>query len=211
MVQRAWNHHGLKGRPTVFAPDMAALAEHLEIDLSQVVSLVAGGAVIDNLQMSMTGSWRVDNPTTGVKADAEEGFAVVVGGVARDTRGEGEANPLQGLVEKEWRLNTYLRAPAAVRRGQTISRAEIIEFFANYAGGAHLDRVTGKAKPEKRALFALVADLEGRIGCDKTEGLYFELLSIGQALANSPSLQRLAAAIRENAQPDAEPRVVIPE
>lgn len=201
MIQRAWRHHGLEGGPTVIAPDLAALAEHEGMELRHAASLVAGGAIVDQAQMSMVGVWRVDHPKTGVPADADEGFAVKTGAIMRDTHGESEDNALKPLVNREWRLSAYLNAPAAVRRGQTISRKQIIDYFANYAGGVHLDRAAGNANAEKRALFELVAELEQRIACDKTEGLYFELLSIGQALGDSPSLQRLSAAIHENAAP----------
>ena len=201
MIQRAWRHHGLEGAPTVIAPDLAALAAHEGMELRHAASLVAGGAIVDHAHISMVGTWRVDNPTTGVPADAEEGFAVSTGAIARDTRGDGEPNALTPLVEREWRLSAYLDAPGAVRRGQAISRKQIIDYFANYAGGVHLDRAVGNANAEKLALFELVAELEQRIACDKTEGLYFELLSIGQALGGSANLQRLAAAIHENAMP----------
>lgn len=201
MIQCAWRHHGLEGAPTVIAPDLVALAASQGMELHRAASLVAGGAIVDHAQISMVGTFRVDNPTTGILADADEGFAVSVGSILRDTRGPGERNSLTPLVEREWRLSAYLAAPGAVRRGQTISRRQIIEYFANYAGGVHLDRAVGNANAEKLALFELVAELEQRVLCDKTEGLYFELLSIGQALGGSPSLQRLAVAIRQNAAP----------
>lgn len=201
MIQRAWRHHCLEGAPTVIAPDLVALAAHQGRELHHAASLVAGGAIVDHAQISMVGAFRVDNPTTGVPADADEGFAVSVGSIIRDARGPGEPNPLTPLVEREWRLSAYLAAPGAVRRGQPISRRQIIEYFANYAGGVHLDRAVGNANAEKLALFELVAELEQRVLCDKTEGLYFELLSIGQTLGGSPSLQRLAVAIHQNAAP----------
>lgn len=198
VIHQAWRHHGLGGTPTAIAPDLAALAAHQGMELRHAVSLVAGGATIDHVHICMVGAWRVDNPTTGIAADADEGFAVSVGSIMRDTRGAEDKNELTPLVEREWRLGQYLNAPGAVRRGQKISRRQIIEFFANYAGGVHLDRAAAKANAEKLALYELVAELEGRIICDKTEGLFYELLSIGQALGGSPTLQRLVSAVYAN-------------
>lgn len=202
MVHRAWHYHGLEGAPTVVAPDLEALTLHRGHEFQYAASLIAGGAYVDGLHFSMIGAWRVDNLTTGISRDAEEGFAVEVSSIARDARGdEGEHNELTAMVDREWRLGAYLKAPGAVRRGQPISRQLIIEFFANYAGGVHLDQATADAKPWKRALYELVAELEHRVAADKIDGLYFELLAIGQAIGGSPTLQGLAAAIRRNDRP----------
>lgn len=201
MVQRAWRYHGLDGSPMITGPDALSIAAHHDQEVRHAVSVIAGGAIVDGVQYAMIGSWRVDNPATGISADADEGFAVGVGSVTRDVRGQGdpsEPNELNGLVEKRWTIDAYLSAPGAIRRGQTISRRAIIEFFANYAGGVHLDRVVGNGRAEKMALYELAAELEERVTVDKVEGLYFELLSIGQAAGQSASLQTLAKAIREN-------------
>jgi hypothetical protein len=41
-------------------------------------ALIAGGGRVGGLDLSFIGAFRVDNPTTGVPADAESGFAVCV-------------------------------------------------------------------------------------------------------------------------------------
>ena len=202
LIHRAWRHHGLEGHPTVIGPDLLALLEHHNIELRHAVTMVAGGACVDGVQFIATGLCRTDNPTTGVSADAEEGFAVATSTIARDARGEAEKNELTPMVEREWRIGQYLDAPGAIRRGQKISRRLIIDFFANYAGGVHLDRAVGQANAERRALYELVAELEERVAVDKVEGLYFELLAIGQALGQSDSLQRLVEAIHRNDHPN---------
>lgn len=198
MILRAWRHHELEGRPILVGPDLLALAEHHGHELRHAASVIAGGACVDGVQFAFIGAWRMDNPTTGVSADADEGFAVGVGSIARDVRGNEETNELTPMVDREWRIDQYLKAPGAIRRGQTVPRRLIIDFFANYAGGVHLDRATGQANAEKRALYELVEELEERVAVDKVEGLYFELLAIGQSLGNSQSLRKLAKAIRQN-------------
>lgn len=198
VIQRAWHYHGLSGAPVITGPDLQALAANLDHDLRHAVSVIAGGAHVRGVEYSFVGMWRADSPTTGISADADEGFAVSTGSIARLVQGDPAPDDLTPLVQREWRIDPYLKSPGAVRSGQSISRGSIIQFFANYAGGVHLDRVTGQTNAEKRALYEFVADLEQRVSVDEIEGLYFELLSIGQALGRSPSLGRLAEAIRRN-------------
>lgn len=203
-IAKAWKHHGLAGTPTVKGPDLRALAAHHNHELRHAVSVVAGGACVDDVQFSLVGAWRINHPKTGVPADADEGFAVSVGSISRHTLGESEQNDLAPLVEREWRIGAYVGAYGAVRRGQPITRQAIIEFFANYAGGVHLDRVAKKSNAQKSALYELVEELDHAVTVDKVKGVYFELLSIGQAIGTSESLQKLADAIRKNGQSDPE-------
>ena len=153
--------------------------------------------MLHDVCFAMVGAWRVNNPTTGIAADADEGFAVATTYIGRDTRGSPTTGPLDALVRPEWKLNAYLDAPGAIRRGKVISRKAIIEFFAHYEGGVHLDRVVLNAK--KRALHEFVAELDSKVTVDTADGLYFELLSIGQAVGTSPAMLELAAAIRSGA------------
>ena len=129
----------------------------------------------------MIGIARVDNVKTGVGADAEEGFAVKQFQIARDARGESEDNELAVLVNKNCPLSNYLDAPGAVRRGEAISRRDIVSYFANMAGGVHL----GPSKSGKEQTHALVQGLINKIRADIIDGLFFELLSIGQAIGRS--------------------------
>jgi hypothetical protein len=129
-----------------------------------------------------------------VSADADEGFAVAVGSVSRHTLGEQVYGPLTKLVEAEHKIGTYLNAPGAVRRGHAISRSLIIQYFANFAGGVHLDRV-GERNPAKKAKYDLVVELERKASVLDMDGVYFELLSIGQALARSPDILKLEETI----------------
>jgi hypothetical protein len=52
------------------------------------------------------------------------------------------------------------------------------------------------AKADKVETRRLIAELEQHIHADTRDGLYFELLSIGQAVGRSADMQRLENAIR---------------
>jgi hypothetical protein len=89
-------------------------------------------------------------------------------------------------------LNKYLDAPGAVGIGQFITRRRIVQFFANHAGGVHLG---GKNHRDSK-IYEFIAQFENKVMADKMDGLYFELLSIGQAIGRSPDLQKLSEKIR---------------
>jgi hypothetical protein len=145
--------------------------------------------------MSFIGAFRVDNPTTGVRADAAEGFAVRVTSIVRIATDNPTPGALDVLIEREWYVSDYLESAGAVRKGQVITRKEIIEFFRNYVGGVHHDLLAGREHAKKNR-YELVADLEGHVRADVRDGLYFELLSIGQAVARSADVRALAEKIR---------------
>jgi hypothetical protein len=199
VVQQAWLQYGFKGEPKVAGPDMHALAAHQGFELKHVSSMIAGGACLNGIETAMIGGVRAFNPKTGKGPDEDEGFAVKVTSIVRDTRGPSEPNQLSKLVNHPWGLKKYLDAPAAIRVGSVISRREIIQYFANYAGGVHLDRGKqerrGKRR-EKTEINKIIGDLAKKVRADTMEGLHFELLSIGQAIGKSNDLQKLAAKIR---------------
>ena len=197
-VLKAWRSQGFQDQPTVTAPDGGALATAHNVRLEHAASLVVGGGRLNGINAAMIGAFRVFNPATGQGPDAESGFAVLVTSILRDASAPSPPAPLVDMVEHTWRLTDYLSAPGAVRRGQIISRQLVIQFFANYAGGAHLDRISAVIR-DKTARYELVAELERRVNADTLDGLHFELLSIGQAIGRSIDMHRLAAAIRATA------------
>jgi hypothetical protein len=188
---KAWRHHGFEKQPIICGPDAARLASLNGVELANAASLIVGGGHLNGFDFSMIGAFRVFNPTTGKGPDADEGFAVKTTSIVRNS-----SSPLDQLVEFPFRLAAYLEAPGAVRRGRSFSRREVIDYFANHAGGVHLDRVAMAAKADKVEIRQTIAELEQRIQADTIDGLYFELLSIGQAVGRSADMQRLENAIR---------------
>jgi hypothetical protein len=194
-ILTAWRDHGFPDQPTIIAPDGTALAAAHKVRLEHAASLVVGGGRLNGINAAMIGAFRVFNPETGQGPDSESGFAVLVTSILRDASSPALPSPLDNVVERVWRLTDYLSAPGAVRRGEIISRHLLIQFFANYAGGANLDRISGLIR-KKTARYELIAELEQRVNADTLDGLHFELLSIGQAIGRSADMHRLAATIR---------------
>jgi hypothetical protein len=195
LLQKAWRHYGFERQPRLTGPDIIALAASQRLRLELAAALVAGGGRQNGLDMSFIGAFRVDNPTTGVPADAESGFAVCGTNVVRAVGGAPTPGPLDALVERSWYVSEYLDSPGAVRKGEIITRREVIEYFRNYVGGAHHDLLAG-ARHAKKERYELVADLQGHVQADVRDGLYFELLSIGQSVARSTDIRALAERIR---------------
>ncbi len=194
-LQAAWIHFGFERSPRLSGPDIVAILKGNGHELRRVVSMVAGGAICNGIQMSAIGAARTHNRTTGVSADADEGFAVEVFSVARSAVGEPVKGELKDLAERSWNLNAYLDAPGAIRLGQTLSRRDIIQYFANSAGGVHLD-YDGKRHRTQEETYRLLRELDQKVVADTMDGLFFELLSIGQAIAKSEDLAMLARSIR---------------
>lgn len=198
-IHNAWHHHGFPDQAHVIAPDFDALAIEDGFETAHVIALIVGGATVNGIQIALTGGLRAYNATTGKGPDADEGFAVKVLNIARDACTPREADPSNAVdshANRDWRLLEYLNSTGAVRFGKAISRLDIIKYFANHAGGVHLN----KGKRTDKTDYALIDDLRGKVVADKMDGLDFALLSIGQSIGRSPDLLDLAKKIRGNAQ-----------
>lgn len=197
LLAQAWRHYGFARQPKLLGPDIEAIAASNGLRQDMAVGCIAGGGRQNGLDVAFIGAFRVDNPTTGVPADADVGFAVAVTNIARVATETPVPSVLDALVEKEWCVTHYLESPGALRKGEIIKRREIIAYFRNYAGGAHHDMLTGQ-KHAKNDRYELIKELGGHVRADIRDGLYFELLSIGQSVARSPDVRTLVDAIRRD-------------
>jgi hypothetical protein len=201
LLQKAWRHVGHEKQPTLTGPDIGGLAsrEGLRLDLAALV--VAGGARMNHIEWAYRGIFRADNQETGVRAEAEEGFGVQVTAIMRDTRKPIPEPWLPPLLYRKWPLSEYLESPGAVRKGVVIKRREVIEYFRNYTGGVHHDLLNASKKnATKRELYELAAEVGRHSEGELWDGLHFELLSIGQAVAGSADVIELANQIRADTQ-----------
>jgi hypothetical protein len=188
---RAWRKLGFKKTPTVQGPDLLALCEEKGVKPA-LGHAVAGGVRLDGVDWALIGSFRVDNRETGISASADSGFAVLSTFIGRDALNPSHS-PLDHLVERTWYLHDYLRAPGALRRGQLLSRSEVIKHMANDMGGVHLEKSNSAMRQ-----FLIEAERNVFIQTKKRalRGLYIEVLAIGQAIGRSADIQRLAGEIR---------------
>jgi hypothetical protein len=188
---RAWRKLGFEKTPTVQGPDLLGLCQDKGVKPA-LGHAVAGGIRLDGVDWALIGAFRLDNPTTGISASADAGFAVLSTFIGRDALNTSQS-PLDHLVERTWYLHDYLRAPGALRRGQLLSRSEVIKHMANDMGGVHLEKSNSEVRE-----FLIEAERNVFIKTKKREirGLYIEILAIGQAIGRSVDMQRLAGEIR---------------
>jgi hypothetical protein len=206
LLGRAWRHFGFSGgEPTINAPDVLAFLTRFGLQVKSTGSLLAGGGRLGELQIAFLGVFKVDHPETGVSAEADSGFAVQQTCVVRDARQQTPGD-LDDLVNRQWKLTEYLRSPATIRRGVVTTRADIIDYFRNYVGGAHCDVLTN-ARNSKTNQHEMIQEMSGKLLADVREGLHFELLSVGQAIAASQDVAQLVRAIRAGGRDASTPPV----
>ena len=158
---------GFEREPTVVAIDLEAALQDAEPNT--VVLALAGGALIK-----------------GIKAAALvlRKSAVPVSDVPRQ---QGSPPP-----EVEFGLSNYLSSTAGLVDGERITRREVIKYVANVKGGVHL---SGKRREAEKPLVARLSKLEKRFDVVSTNGLLFELVAIGQAIAASNDASRFIRAV----------------
>ncbi len=97
--------------------------------------------------------------------------------------------PSEEFIEFDFSLSSYLNSSCAIVEGKKISRRELIKYMANVKGGVHLG--SSKTRTKEKEVIKRVSKLDGKVKAFNNEGLYFEILSTGQALANSADVQKL--------------------
>jgi hypothetical protein len=88
-------------------------------------------------------------------------------------------------------ISEFLASPGVVFRGEFVSRRHVIKYVANKLGGDHFDPMR---KKDERAYQILDNAMNAAQILDKRL-VYFELLSIGQALAQSGDAKKLRRLI----------------
>jgi hypothetical protein len=166
-LQRAWRDLGLDKQPIVRAPSLEATLRR--VPLKNVSFAQAGGGIYRGLCVA-------PNIEISMYLPPEE---------AQRIFGSPDESP-----DRDFSLKRFLNGACVVVTGTSISRHTILKYVANKLGGVHLDPSRDPAKDEERK-FSLLDDVRSQyVTCDKPS-IYFEYLSIGQALLKSPDIARL--------------------
>jgi hypothetical protein len=87
--------------------------------------------------------------------------------------------------DEHYKLGKYLKSTGLYFMRRRITREDVIKYVANKLGGAHLDFDTQEPTYEALENANVNFNIMGKTG------VFFELLSIGQLLTNSPSIAKL--------------------
>lgn len=92
--------------------------------------------------------------------------------------------------ERGYRILDYVEDVSVIVRGTPIKRRHIIKYVANKLGGAHLDPHRNVRKEDE--IYGLLDDVGDSFMLLEKPAIYFELLSIGQAIAKSEDLLKFS-------------------
>lgn len=164
---RAWREYDFPDQPTIVGPDLRAAAGD---ELSVIVLGLAGGG-------NVNGGYSANvilnkGPRTVDPLPVEDGTT----------------------AERNWPLLDFVDAPSVIVAGDTVSRRDVVKFFANYLGGVHQSDRVAKGDEE---MLARIGAISGVVDAFRNDGMVFELLSIGQLVAGADDIDRLAGAIEE--------------
>ena len=104
-----WRALGFKKEPTIQGPDLLAFFRKEKFDVGLTAGAISAGVRHEGIDTAFLSARSVDNPTTGVLASADVGFAVCVGSAMRDARNPAPSADLDPLIERTWYLHEIPR------------------------------------------------------------------------------------------------------
>ena len=166
---RAWRAAGNAQQPTIPAADLEAMLGHYP--RRGVACALAGGALHGGIYAA--GIIMVDGPKPPEPA-------------TRD---------VELLMNRPYTVPQYLESACAYVRGTPITRRDLVKYMANVKGGVHLGS-NSHARQRAKELISRVRVLEGLVNHHSKDGLFFELLSMGQSIGKSPDCHHLITGFR---------------
>ncbi|MBK8904256.1 MAG: hypothetical protein IPM53_23960 [Anaerolineaceae bacterium] len=164
-LHQAWNLAGFDGRLQITT---SSLKETLSIiPKEKIIFAASGGALYKDV--AVRGALVID------KSNLSEA--------------ELNAINLAGFPEEILSLHEFVEATCVVAEGQPISRRTLINYVANALGGAHYDTKRDRKKTGKD--FSVLDRAAQNFEFEDKNLVYFELLAIGQAIANSRDVEML--------------------
>ena len=93
-----------------------------------------------------------------------------------------------GIQEETLDVLKFSRAPCIIAEGNLVSRHLLVKYISNVLGGAHHD--SRRSRKKTGAIFTILDRAAEKLRVEDKNLVYFEVLSIGQALAKSDDLNR---------------------
>ncbi len=169
-LQRAWKAAGFSKEPTIAASALSL--PPIPLDRIRVAS--AGGARYKGMVLS------------GL-------LTTVAGGM---TEAEIAADRAAGPPkEEQFGLRRFIKSPCMVAEGLEVPRRILIKYVANKLGGSHFDSRRGTDPEDK--IFGRLDSIGKTIEMVGKNPIYFELLSIGQALAHARDIKEFCDKVDE--------------
>ena len=166
-ILRAWKAAGLGPQPKIHAPSLTPLFKVLPPHAIAIA--MAGGAQVQG--------------------------AIIQGYVSTQVppSPELEARITSATTKtQDYRLSDFPGSPSIVVKGSIIKRHQVITYVANKLGGAHFD--TSRGHKEHEQFYSLLDFAASATHFMDKPLVYFELLSIGQALVACSELSRIEEA-----------------
>ena len=160
-LQRAWKAIGFEGQATVTASTLKPIIQ--VFPAHQIEFATAGGASFQGAELRgfLYAKRRIDQ-------------------AQMERLGSGP------VPNAEIPLLEFVDDASVIVGGVKIKRRQVIKYVSNRLGGAHLDRRRGTTK--EGMIYELLDKVADKYLLMEKPAIYFELLSIGQALVNSNDL-----------------------
>jgi hypothetical protein len=168
----AWRAVGGQKQPKLIAVSIDEIAS--PDNLSKIVYAIAAGANFRGIQMACMMMNKGSSP-----------IGKEFGPPLRDNGYPGD---------REFSLSVYLSSLSGVVDEKTFNRREVIKYIANVKGGVHLNAKEIKAEAK---LVSRLGKIEKKIMVHTTDGLFVELVAIGQALGGSADALSFIKHVRE--------------
>lgn len=172
LLQRAWRDLGFNKQPIVRTPSLEVALRPFPIN--KVAFAQAGGAKNGELVVTTVVEYGgYLSPEQAVKSF-----------------GSGMEAP-----DREFSLRRFVDGVCIVVDGTQISRRTLVKYIANKLGGVHLDPDRDLSNEEERK-YRLLDTVRVERATANRPSIYYEYLSVGQALIKSPDIELFSGSAR---------------
>ena len=170
---KAWRAVGFEKEPKILAPVLETIGDRKRADFIQAGGARYGGIEIRDLEVhfdnSLPNEYAKRGPVLYVKKEASHKRA-----------------------RKPLRLSQFLDDTCMIIEGIELSRRDLIIYVSNTLGGKHMEwEREFKEQPKRAAKFGALDSVFKKMETADKESIYYELLSVGQALAASRDIHKL--------------------